>query len=162
MMKRRLARPGKGYTLIELLIVMAIMGILFTVGYLSFQDYARRQTLLAAGRAVRVDIRTAIESAIAGNKPAACNNVLNGYQFWITSGTTYEIDAICSGGNVVVTQATVPTGITLTASNPNPVIFKVLAQGTNIPTGTTATVQVKQTLTGNIDTIRIGENGNVQ
>jgi len=162
MMKRRLAHPNKGYTLIELLIVMAIMGILFTVGYLSFQDYSRRQTLLAAGRGVRVDIRTAIESAIAGNKPAACSNVLNGYQFWITSATTYEIDALCSAGNVVVTSATIPTGITLTASIPNPVIFKVLAQGTNIPTGTTATILVKQTATGYIDTIRIGENGNVQ
>ncbi len=162
MMKKRLAHPTRGYTLIELLIVMAIMGILFTVGYLSFQDYSRRQTLLAVGRSVRVDIRTAIESAIAGNKPAACNNVLNGYQLWITSNSAYEIDAICSAGNIVSKQAVIPVGITISSPNPNPIIFKVLAQGTNIPTGTTATIQIKQTLTGYTDTITIGENGNVQ
>ncbi len=162
MMKRRLAHPTRGYTLIELLIVMAIMGILFTVGYLSFQDYSRRQSLLAVGRSVRVDIKTAIESAIAGNKPATCSNVLNAYQFQVTSGTTYEIDAICSAGNVVITQRTIPSGITISAPNPNPVMFKVLAQGTNIPTGSTATILVTQTATGYVDTIRIGENGNVQ
>jgi prepilin-type N-terminal cleavage/methylation domain-containing protein len=153
----------QGYTLVELLIVIVIIGILFSVGYVNFQDYSRQQTLLAAVRSVVVDLHTAQEFAISGNKPTTCVTLLDGYKFNVTSGTTYELDAYCTpNSNISVKQVTVPSGITISNPNPNPILFKALAQGTNIASGATASIVITQTLTGKTRTITIGPNGNVQ
>src|SRR5437762_5518928 len=102
----------KGYTLIEILVGLSIIGILFAVGYLNFRDYARRQAVVAASRALKSDLRLAQEQALAGQKPTGCGT-LNGYQLNITSTTAYEIDAVCDVGNVIaVKNITTPTGIT--------------------------------------------------
>ncbi len=153
----------KGYTLIELVIVIAIMAILFTIGYGNFQDYSRQQALISAVRTVQTDLRTTQESAIAGNKPAACNTFLNGYRFRVISGSTYAIEASCTpNNNISVKQVTMPNGMTIGTPNPNPIFFKSLAHGTNIGTGGTASIVITQTLTGRTRTITIGANGNVQ
>src|SRR5579859_4323674 len=103
-----------GYTLIELLIVMAIIGVLVTIGYLNFQNYSRQQSLISAARSIQVAIRQAEEYANAGNKPASCATLLNGYQFNVTSGTTYEIDANCTPNtSYQIKKFTMPSGMTL-------------------------------------------------
>src|SRR5258708_6352278 len=151
-----------GYTLIEILIVLVIIGLLFTAGYANFRNYARQQALTGAARALQLDLRTTQEYANAGNKPSSCDstNLLNGYQFNVTSNSTYEIDAVCTQGNVQIKQITLPAGITISTPNPNPIIYKSLAQGTNIVTGTSASIILSQQATGNRKTVTIGANGN--
>lgn len=157
-------RRTSGYTLIELLIVMAIIAILVTIGYLNFQDYSRHQALISAARSIQVNIRQAEEYAAAGKKPSGCLTLLNGYQFKVTSQTTYEIDAICTPNSFYIINQpfTMPLGMTIAAPNPNPVIFKSLAQGTNIGSGGTASIVITQTVSGNTKTVTIGANGDVQ
>lgn len=153
----------KGYTLIELIIVIGIVAIIFTFGYTNFQDYSRQQTLLAAVRTVQTDLKSTQESAIAGNKPSSCVSYLNGYQFSVDSSTSYSISANCTPNvNIAVKQVALPSGITISSPNPNPIFFKALAQGTNIASGGSATIVVTQTLTGKTRTIMIGANGSVQ
>ncbi len=152
-----------GYTLIELMVVMAIVGILFTIGYTNFQDYSRQQTLLSVVRTLQTDINSTREFAIAGNKPNGCNGLLNGYQFNVISSSTYVISANCTpNNNIEIKQISVAQGVILTPSNPNPVIFKSVAGGTNIQTGANATIIITQTLSGNSKSIIIGANGNVK
>jgi prepilin-type N-terminal cleavage/methylation domain-containing protein len=152
-----------GYTLIELLIVITIIGILFSAGYLSFLDYSRQQALLSVVRGIQVDMHLAEDYAISGNKPTACNTLLNGYNFNVTSSSSYEVDANCTpNSNFQVKTVTLPAGITISAPVPNPILFKSLAQGTNIAGGGTASIVVTQTLTGKTRTVTIGANGNVQ
>ena len=152
-----------GYTLVELLIVMAIMAILFTIGYLNFQDYSRQQELLSVVRSVQNDLSFTRQSAISGNKPATCVTLLNGYQFNVTSATSYTINANCTTNSILqVKQVTLPTGMTIVAPNPNPLFFKALADGTNIALGSTSTVVVRQTSTNNSRSIIIGANGDVK
>jgi len=153
----------KGYTLIELLIVMAITGILFTIGYNGFQSYSRQQALLSLVRSIQVDLHSAQSSALAGVKPTGCNGLLNGYQFKYVTGTKYEIDANCSLGTVVIKTVTIPSDFSMwTPPIPNPIIFKSLAQGTNIPSGGTANVFLLQLSTWTSRTIVVGPNGNIQ
>src|SRR5581483_2495094 len=133
----------RGYTLIELIIVIGIVGILFTLGYVNFQDYSRQQNLLAAVRGIQTDLKSAQESAIAGNKPGGCNTYLDGYSFTVTSSTNYTISANCTGNTVITTKnVNLPQGITISTPNPNPIFFKALAQGTNIRSGGSATIVV--------------------
>ncbi len=153
----------KGYSLLEILIVFAIIAILFSVGYINFQDYSRQQTLLAAIRTVISDLHTAQEYAISGYKTSACTTLLNSYKFRVTSSTTYEIDANCTPNtDIQVDTMTMPAGITISTPNPNPIVFKTLAQGTNIAAGGTASISISQAASGKTHTLTVGPNGNVQ
>ena len=46
---------SKGYTLIEILVVISIMAILFTVGFAGYRDFSRRQVLLGAVNQIQGD-----------------------------------------------------------------------------------------------------------
>ncbi len=151
----------KGYTLIEILIVLAITAFLFSIGYTNYRSYAQRQALTAAARALQTDLRFAQEQAIAGSKPTGCT-LLNGYQFTVTSLSAYQLDASCTNGVFQTKQITLPTGISMSSPNPNPIFFKSLAQGTNISSGGVATIILTQTGTANTITLTIGSNGNIQ
>jgi type II secretory pathway pseudopilin PulG len=143
--------------------VIGIIGILFTLGYVNFQDYSRQQNLLATARSLQNDLKSAQEAAIAGNKPASCNTYLNGYKFSVDSNTSYSIIANCTPNiDIVTKQVNLGSGVTISAPNPNPIFFKALAQGTNIVSGGTASILLTQTLTGRTVTVTIGANGNVQ
>lgn len=158
----QISKACQGYTLIEILVVVAILALLFTVGYSNFQAYSQRQALVSLGRQITIDLRSAQESAVAGDITSSCSGLLNGYQLKVNSGTTYEIDALCTGGTVQTKAVTISPGITISTPNPNPIIFKSLAQGTNIVGGANATIVMTQTATGNTRTITIGANGSIQ
>lgn len=151
----------KGYTLIEILVGLSIIAILFSVGYLNFRDFARRQAVVAASRALRSDIRLAQEQALAGQKPAGCGT-LDAFQVNITSASTYEVDAVCGGSILVVKQVTAQSGITFTAPTPNPIRFKVLANGTNIASGGKAIIGLTQGITNNYRSVVIGYSGDIK
>lgn len=147
-----------GYTLIEILVSLSIIGLLFSFGYVNFREFQRRQSVLGIARQLKGDIRFAQQSAISGDKPdstvsgytnCVAPNVLNGYYFR-SSGTSYTIEANCSiPGNpvtvsVTVKTTTLPTDVSLSVSSgsPNPILFKSLGQGTNIATGSQVTVTI--------------------
>ncbi len=56
----------KGFTLVEIMIVVAIMGILMAGAIPSFNSYNRSQVLAQAVRNVRSDLRTAQNFSISG------------------------------------------------------------------------------------------------
>lgn len=150
----------KGYTVLELLVVIAIMGLLLGVGYANYRGYAQSQGLAAASRALRSDLRLAQEQATGGQKPTGCTGTLLGYKFNVTSTTTYEVSASCSGGDVLVKSITVPAGMALTTPTTNPIIFKPLAQGTNI-NGFTI-IGITQQSTNNYAALQISGSGNIE
>ena len=44
-----------GYTLIEILVTLSIVGIIFAAGYANFREYARRQAVVSGARQVQGD-----------------------------------------------------------------------------------------------------------
>lgn len=129
----------KGYTFIEVLVGITIITLIFAFGYAGFREFARRQTLSSAVRDLKGELRLAQEQALAGKKPdhANCNtpNLLSGFYFRVTSATTYTIEALCSGGTVEIKEKEITTPLTISTPTPNPILFKVLGQGTNIASG---------------------------
>lgn len=153
----------KGYTLIETLVALTIVGLIFGIGYVNFRDFARREALSGTARNVAGDLRLAQEQASAGKKPTAgaCNspNLLNGYDFRVIGASSYQLEANCSGGNVVTKTGTLPSDISMSTPSPNPITFKILGQGTNLSadatitltqSGTSNTKQIVVTLGGEI------------
>lgn len=166
----------KGYTLIEILVTLTIVGLLFGFGYVNFRDYSRRQAVAGAAKEIQGDLRLAQEDALAGQIPSSTDdpqshcsgtNSLNGYDFRVLTqkaSNEYEIRADCSGGDPLnpLEDVVLSTDITIAAPSINPILFKVLGQGTNIPSGQNATITLSQTGTSNATSISVSSGGEIQ
>lgn len=159
---------ASGYTLIEILVVLSIAAFLFVIGYAGFRDFSRRQALAGAVKEIQGDLSLTQGYALAGQKPdnIFCNSPqsLVGYYFRVFSASEYRIEAVCTGGQVlreaIILGAS--SGITIAAPSPNPISFKVLGSGTNIPSNSTAVIRLTQAGTNATATITIGPGGEIR
>lgn len=154
-------RKISGYTLIEILVGITIIGLIFGFGYVSFREFSRRQALAGIAKEIKGDLRLAQALALSGSKPDACSVYLKGYNFRVVDSSSYKIEASC--GESVYENKTVnlPTDILVSIPSPNPVLFKVLGQGTNIIEGESASITLTQAGTGSQAVITITDGGEI-
>ena len=150
----------KGYTLIEVLVSLTIIGLLFGFGFASFRDFSRRQHLASVARTIKGELRLVQGKASAAEKPAGCNTkILSSYSFRITPPSLYEVIANCSGGvNVTIKTENLPDGVTMTSTQ-NTISFKVLGQGI---AGTNVIITLTQTGTNNQTTVTVTQGGEIK
>jgi prepilin-type N-terminal cleavage/methylation domain-containing protein len=166
----KLHNNQKGFTLIEILVSLGIIGLLFSFGFVSFREFSRRQALSGAAKILQGDLRLTQANAMSGVKPdsAICNppNILNSYSFTVVSSTEYRVEAECSGnlssGSVLVKSTVLPDDVAVSMPSVNPVRFKVLGQGNNIPAGTNVTITLTQAGTGNTIVVAITSGGEIK
>ena len=155
----------KGYTLIELLVALSIIGLLFGFGYVSFRDFSRRQSLTGTAKNLQGDLRLAQQQALSGQKPddPFCNppNTLESYAFEVVSTSEYKIKVFCTGGTFDAKDVLTPLDIILSTPAINPVKFKAVGQGTNIPENSSVSLTLTQKGTGNQVNITIGSGGQI-
>lgn len=154
-----------GYTLIEILVSLTVIGLLFGFGFVSFRDFSRRQHLASVVRTLTGEIRLVQSKASVGEKPddLKCQgtNTLSSYSFRIINSTSYQTEANCLGGNVVIKTGSLSDGISMTSTQ-NTISFKVLGQGTNVPQGTEAVITFTQVGTSNTATVRVTQGGEIK
>lgn len=152
-----------GYTLIEILVSMSIIGLIFSFGYISYRDFARRQSLLGNARRLESDLRLAQEQAMSGKKPSseACSEQgsLIGYDFYLDSATSYRIQAKCTGGFVDDKVVEISSEISLTAV-PARFTFKVIGKGTSL--SEPAIITLTQAVTENTQVITVSPEGEIK
>ena len=151
-----------GYTLIEILVALTIIGLIFSFGYVSFRDFSRRQAVIGVAKTIQGDLRLTQGNAMTGQKPTGCNTTLDTFSFRIVSPSSYTIEANCGGTAVSVKDVSLPTGITVSTPSPNPLKFKILGQGTNIPQGGSAVLTLTQTATNNTTTVTVTSGGEIK
>ncbi|MFZ3232105.1 MAG: type II secretion system protein [Patescibacteria group bacterium] len=86
------AKNSKGFTLVELIVVITILAILATIGFLSLQGY----TSDAKDAKIRANLRT-VTSALV-NEQAMSNNTIDTY---IQTGATYVISAVVNSSGAI-------------------------------------------------------------
>ena len=154
-----------GYTLIEILVALTIVGLIFGIGYVSFRDFARRQAVAGMARSIVGDLRLAQEQALSGKKPSDifCDSpgTLNGYNFRVVSSQNYVLEANCSGGNVQTKTVTIPSDLFISTPATNPITFKILGEGTNLPVEG-VTMNVTQRGTSHTRAISVSQSGKIK
>lgn len=153
---------NSAYTLIEILVGITIIGLVFGFGFVSFREFSRRQAVAGAVKQIKGDLRLAQAYALSGKRPTDCqaDERLDGFSFTVISGQNYEIKANCATS--VTKSMTLSGELSMSFPSPNPIIFKVLGQGTNIPLGGNATITLTQTGTNNQAVITISASGEIK
>ncbi len=129
------SEKNSAYTLIEILVVLAILSLFLGMGYTNLRDYQRRQLVVGSAREVEGALRYAEEMALAGAKPSACaSETLDGISFNTTGSASFTIRAECGVQKIDLRVKNLPTGISLNAPNPGQAtLFHVLAKGVTNP-----------------------------
>jgi len=144
----------KGYTLIELLVGVSIVAIIFGVGFISYREFSRRQSLTGITKQLIGDLRLAQQLSLTGQKPESevCTTLI-GYIVSRTSSTSYDLIANCSNANYIIKTVDMPLNTTISAGS---VTFKVLGQGTSLSSPLTFTITNIQSNTSGTVTVGIG------
>lgn len=104
-----------GYTLIELVVVIAIIGLLVGGSIAGYNTLNKRQTTTNAGRELISVMRTAQERAVSGKKPTVCDQLVGYSVSGVSNGTSYALNSVCIVGGATVSSLVqtyqLPTGV---------------------------------------------------
>lgn len=92
----------QGFSIIELLVVFAVMGILSTASIVSFNAYNNTQVVSNTAKEIRQMLSNAKSKAQTQTKPQGCTGSLLGYKMRFCSnisscnGNNYDLLAVCT------------------------------------------------------------------
>ncbi|NMM09722.1 MAG: pilin [Polaromonas sp.] len=132
-MKRSMQKMQKGFTLIELMIVVAIIGILAAVALPAYQDYTKRAKMsevVLAASACRTSVTESYQTNNAASLPVAG---AWGCEVSGTGATKYV--KLVSTNNMGSVQVTAQGTNDATIDNKTMILTPVIVTGTNSVTG---------------------------
>jgi len=142
-----LKRFKKGYTLLELLVAIGLIGILSLVGIASYKRFNERQVVSRAAEEIRSYLRLAADKAannekdcrLCGGSDNDCQTFISGEDKvlagWYVDLASLEIYGRCGEGGDQVEfgrQSIQTTGVDVAWEGANPIQFFPLNGGTNL------------------------------
>ncbi len=111
-MKKTIQKIQQGFTLIELMIVVAIIGILASIAVPSYQNYIKKANYTAIVLAASVP-KTAVEVCLQSNSGtlASCDSGANGIPVDVTGSATDAVKTIATADSVITVTPNALNGI---------------------------------------------------
>ncbi|MBN1828652.1 MAG: GspH/FimT family pseudopilin [Deltaproteobacteria bacterium] len=144
-----IARLSKGYTIIELLTVVALLAILTTISVPTFQAYAARQRVNGAARQVLTDLMAARMKAVSMNRRVGIF-LINGHQYKICDDANND-GTVANGEGTVIAKDIHPDYYDVALSaNFNPLFYTngTARNGTVIITGCSISKNITVSIAG--------------
>jgi len=152
-----------GFTLVELLIVISILAILFSIGLVQYTRFNRQQILGQAVLGLKNNLAYAREMALSGKKN--CEGVFDGILVRF-DGTEneYGLYSSCNNKTDLVLIATYKVEPVSLGSLPvgNEILFKSLNSGTNFSEEQTITLVASSGGTGNTAGVTVAPSGKLE
>jgi prepilin-type N-terminal cleavage/methylation domain-containing protein len=149
-------RHAGGYTLIEMLIAVAIMLLLVGGGIASFITFNDRQALVGAGKQMVTYLRSAQAKARVGDTPSGCER-LQSYQVTAQEASNIvTLEAACENGNFLRNTFVLPSG--MTHNNDAFIEFRVLQGGVSGDTN----FDIISATTGRVYRIQVTQGGEIR
>lgn len=115
---RRLVRNNAGFTLLEILLMVAITALVTGGGIAAYRRFEARQRVVNAGQEFVVVIRDVQKRAQSGELPASGCGLLDGWRVRRSGGNQFEIVSVCDGGVEVSPETrSLPSGIVFSGSS---------------------------------------------
>lgn len=118
---------AKGFTLIEIIVVIAIIVVVFTITFPLYLDYSKRNELRQGAKQVRNEIEFTVSQASNGVVPVFPSPTpISDQSYWLIriptegSGDTQLIRAACAVEDVNDSSCTINNGIDRTVINLSP------------------------------------------
>lgn len=123
----------RGFTLLELLVVVGILVMIFGVAIASFNSFNRRSRLQQVALNFKSALRLAQTRAVSAEKPSSGCTTFVGMRVSFPNSSSYTVGHECTEGDVgTIETTTLPSGITF-VSIPNSFTFQVLTHLTTLP-----------------------------
>lgn len=164
---------NKGFTLIETIIVFAVISILSTIAIASFVNYNKTQNVQVAYSELTATLALARSRALSQAKPTICsdnNLILNGYKVILDIiSNKYYLKATCSGTDYLIQTANLPKNVifdgNIAKTTSTLFYFSVITNGVTFdpPNPTSASIYIY--LTGNVNnnrTITVDSTGTIK